>query len=117
MIPPNERGSRFLMPLIVTPKHGFFDESGTHDQSDMVAVGGIIGSYEALARAELEWGRVLKRKGIEYFHFTDFMARESPYDWPKNEKGQGERDDFIERLATITLRDSYYRYSLWYCQG
>jgi len=90
------------MALIAGPKNAFFDESGTHDQSDMVAVGGIIGSYEALARAELEWGRVLKtRKGVEFFHFTDFMAREPPYDWPKTDKGQTERDNFIERLATI----------------
>ncbi len=90
------------MAQIAVPKNAFFDESGTHDQSDMVAVGGIIGSYEALARAELEWGRVLKtRKGVEFFHFTDFMARELPYDWPKTDKGQAERDNFIERLATI----------------
>jgi hypothetical protein len=57
MIRPNERGNRFLMALIAVPKNAFFDESGTHDQSDMVAVGGIVASYEALARAELEWGR------------------------------------------------------------
>jgi hypothetical protein len=91
----------FLMALIALLKNAFFDESGTHDQSDMVAVGGIVASYEALARAEIEWGRVLKRRDARFFHFNKFMAREPPFDWPKTDKGQIERDNFIERLATI----------------
>ncbi len=96
MIPPDERARQYLMALIAAPNNAFFDESGTHDQSDMVAVGGIVGSYEAFARAEMEWGRVLRKRDLKFFHFTDFMAGHPPYDWPTTE-----RDNFIERLATI----------------
>ena len=36
------------------------------------------------------------KKNVEFFHFTDFMARRPPYDWDDIE-----RDNFVERLATI----------------
>jgi Protein of unknown function (DUF3800) len=92
------------MVLISMPYNAFFDESGTHDQSDIVAVGGLLGSYESWVAAELEWDRVLKFKDIKVlFHFTDFMARDPrsgsripPWNWPDSE-----RNDFMERLTTI----------------
>src|SRR5579864_2103236 len=86
------------MVLIAKPRNGFFDESGTHDQSDLVVVGGLLASYESWARAELEWGQILKSKGLAIpFHFTDFMARQPPW----NNWLDTERDDFMERLTTV----------------
>ncbi len=85
------------MELIAKPHNGFFDESGTHDQSNIVVVGGLVASYESWVRAESEWDRALKSKRVTIpFHFTDFMARQPPWDWADRE-----RNDFMERLTTI----------------
>ncbi|MGO9061425.1 MAG: DUF3800 domain-containing protein [Candidatus Binataceae bacterium] len=85
------------MAIISKPYNAFFDESGTHDGSEVVAVGGLLATYEAWVRVELEWRQVLSSKeGVAVFHFTDFMARRPPFNWPNQE-----RDDFMERLTTI----------------
>ncbi|HLH76619.1 MAG TPA: hypothetical protein VKV28_07415 [Candidatus Binataceae bacterium] len=97
-----DRKHRVLMTLIVKPHNAFFDESGTHDESDLVVVGGLLATYEAWAAAELEWNRILATKrdknerSLEVFHYTDFMARQPPWDWPTPE-----RDRFMERLTTV----------------
>lgn len=102
MIPPEERGLRFLVTLISKPHNAFFDESGTHDQSDVVVVGGLLATYRSWVRAEIEWNRVLALKKdkdgnpLRVFHYTDFMARIPPFDWP-----DCERNNFMERLTTI----------------
>jgi Protein of unknown function (DUF3800) len=102
MIPLGERDRRVLMTLLSTPHNAFFDESGTHDQSDLVVVGGLLATYESWARAEPEWNRVVGRKKdkdgkpLKVFHYTDFMARVPPFNWPTDE-----RNDFMERLTTI----------------
>jgi hypothetical protein len=97
MIPVDRWNECLLMTLIVQPHNAFFDEAGTHDQSDLVVVGGLLADYQAWANAELEWLKVLKHAGVSIpFHFTDFMARQPPWDWPDSK-----RDDFMERLTTI----------------
>jgi hypothetical protein len=85
-----------MIVLIIKSHNAFLDEHGTHKGSDLVAVGGLVSSYNAWVRAEDEWGRILKSKKIDQpFHFTDFMARRPPWNWP-----DPERDTFMERLCT-----------------
>jgi hypothetical protein len=96
MIPEAERQVRELMAIVAKAYNAFFDESGTHDESEVVAVGGLLATYEAWVRAELEWKRVLSNKDVAVFHFSEFMARRPAFDWPNEE-----RDAFMERLTTI----------------
>jgi hypothetical protein len=41
--------------MIAKVYNAFFDESGTHDESEVIAVGGLIGTYEGWSRWEIEW--------------------------------------------------------------
>jgi len=44
------------MALIIKCHNAFFDEHGTHEGSDLVAVGGLVDSYDAWVRAESGMG-------------------------------------------------------------
>ena len=57
----------FALPMF----EAYFDESGTHDGSPVLCVGGII--IESTAAKELDrlWVEMLGRYGIEAFHMTD----------------------------------------------
>ncbi len=99
MVPAAERSER----LIVQARNAFFDESGTHDQSELITVGGLISSYDSWSRWELEWNSILASRKVKVFHFTDFMAQQGEFenDW----KDRNKRDQFMERLCT-TVSDN-----------
>lgn len=94
MIAPSERRWRSLM--IAEVHNGFFDESGTHDGSEVVSVAGLVSTYEGWERWELDWRRILASRRINVFHFTDFMARKREFD---NDWSDPERDHFMSRLC------------------
>jgi hypothetical protein len=100
MVPLAERGHRLLM--IVQPRNAFFDESGTHDGSEIISVGGLIATYDGWSRWELEWQRILASRGIEVFHFSEFMARKGEFE---NDWSDSERNDFMERLCTTVSQN------------
>jgi len=100
MAPLAERAKRSLM--ILSANNGFFDESGTHDGSQIITLGGLIASYEAWSRWELEWNKILASRGIKVFHFSEFMAREGEF---KNNWTNDERNLFMERLCK-TISDN-----------
>jgi hypothetical protein len=49
----------------------YFDESGTHDDSDAVTVGGFVASRERWEAFEAEWKAFLQRESIKRFHRVD----------------------------------------------
>lgn len=99
MVPPSERKES----LIMLASNAFFDESGTHDGSEIFAMGGLISSYDRWARFEIEWQKILASKGIKRgFHFNTFMARKGEFE---NGWSDRERDDFMERLC-ITISEN-----------
>jgi hypothetical protein len=54
----------------------YFDDSGTHDASVAVAVGGYLASVESWDSFQPKWRSVLDEYEIPYFHMTDFEARQ-----------------------------------------
>lgn len=100
MVPPMEGGNRLLM--ISEAHNGFFDESGTHDGSEIIAVGGLIGTYDGWSRWELEWDQILKSRGVKVFHFSEFMARKGEF---QNDWSDEERNEFMGRLC-LTVSDN-----------
>jgi hypothetical protein len=100
MVPVSERDRRVLM--ISTAHNAFFDESGTHDASEIIALGGLISTYDGWSRWELEWSKILKAYGIKVFHFSTFMARKGEFD---NNWTDAKRNEFMERLC-VTIADN-----------
>jgi hypothetical protein len=91
-----QQEERKLAAVVHKVYNSYFDESGTHDQSDLVVVGGLVSTYQSWIQAEREWEGVLNHKHIAFFHFTDFMARRPKFNW-----SDPERDNFMERLTTV----------------
>jgi hypothetical protein len=83
--------------MLFKPHNGFFDESGTHNNSEIITVGGLISSYVGWSRFEIEWTQILKARGIKVFHFSEFMARQGEF---ANEWTNSERNQLMERLCT-----------------
>ncbi len=88
--------------MISEAHNGFFDESGTHDGSEIIAVGGLIGTYDGWSRWELEWDQILKSRGVKVFHFSEFMARKGEF---QNDWSDEERNEFMGRLC-LTVSDN-----------
>lgn len=86
--------------MLFEAHNAFFDESGTHDDSELITVGGLLSTYDAWTRWEIEWNRILKSRGIKVFHFSEFMARKGEF---KNDWTNEQRNEFMERLcATVS---------------
>ncbi len=100
MVPIAERDRRMLM--ISTAHNAFFDESGTHDASEIIAVGGLISTYDGWSRWEVEWHKILKAYGVGIFHFSTFMARKGEFD---NNWSDTKRNEFMERLC-VTISEN-----------
>jgi hypothetical protein len=65
----------------------YFDASGTK-RTSVLTVSGFVSRVEKWARFEQEWGSILKREGINFFHMTDFASSLGEFEgW----KGQTER--------------------------
>lgn len=53
---------------------GYFDDSGTHATSELVAVAGLVGPEEEWATVEREWAAILQEANLDDFHAADFFA-------------------------------------------
>lgn len=49
----------------------YFDESGTHDGSKVMVLGGLVSSLSQWERLTRSWERVLSEKGLASFHAVD----------------------------------------------
>ena len=70
---------------------GYFDESGTHDGSTHVVVGGFVAEVDAWKALDVEWQRFISSSpfNLEYLHMTDFVARVDTYKtWSESERKQ-----------------------------
>lgn len=67
--------------------HGYFDESGTHDGSEVVTVAGYISTAEQWELFGRDWANALKDYGLESFHMTDFANGAKGYrGWTEQER-------------------------------
>ena len=90
--------------MIIKPYHGYFDESGTHDGSDVVAVVGYLGTYESWNRWEEEWDSVMAHYAVTDFHMNKFEGRFDEFNWKRYwfwPWADETRKRLIERVTTI----------------
>lgn len=75
----------------------YLDDSGTHRDSQVVAVAGFVTDVVAWERFSEEWGDALDQAGIESFHMADFENRQGPF----KEWAEDERRENLNRFLTI----------------
>lgn len=87
----------------------YFDESGTHDDSEFFVVAGLVASPDAWERLTKAWQRILASEEVEAFHMVDFCHSRSAFEgWPKER-----RDRLIIRLIdTIKKHVSFRTWSV-----
>lgn len=56
---------------VMTLFQAYFDESGTHDGSPVMAVAAYVYESQKCAQLDLEWKVALNEFGLPYFHMTD----------------------------------------------
>ncbi len=69
-----DRKNRLVLAL-----HGYFDDSGTHDQSSTACVAGYISTAEQWSLFDNEWSSALKEWDLNFFHMTDYSSRVGKY--------------------------------------
>ncbi len=75
----------------------YFDASYTEPGRNLVVIGGCVARVPQWVAFESEWEDMLARAGLQFFHMTDFEARQGPYKhWP-NDK----RDEVIRKFTSI----------------
>jgi hypothetical protein len=85
--------------VIFQPYNVFMDESGTHDGSPVVAVAGLISTFERWIDLEREWARILMAYHVPVFHMSDFEAGRGVFrGWPPDRRRQ-----FLGRLITTIV--------------
>jgi hypothetical protein len=57
----------------------YLDESGTHTDSPIVTVGGLMATTEDWRRLSDSWRAQLDRYQVSYFHAAEFEARRGPF--------------------------------------
>lgn len=82
----------------------YFDDSGTHSDSKIVTVAGIIATRPQMRKFNRKWGEALKSEGLEFFHMVDFAhSTEQFKKWKGNEE---KRTLFLMRLHEIIRENS-----------
>jgi hypothetical protein len=79
----------------------YFDESGSHDGSPVLSVGGYLFEKEQCGALDGEWKLVLERFGLPYFRMSACAHNQKPFDHLS-------RDECIEvEKAVIALINKY----------
>jgi hypothetical protein len=92
---------------------GYFDDSGTHDQSPVVVFGGIIGREIEWQRFEVPWRAKLQaplpgKPPLRRFHMTDCMARSEEFAG----YSEAERDAVIHDFRQIIINSGVMGYAV-----
>ena len=65
--------------------HGYFDESGTHADSDSIVLAGFLSTAHQWERFETDWNKALTEYELPFFHMTDFAVKAGVYaDWTEH---------------------------------
>jgi hypothetical protein len=78
---------------------GYFDESGTHWQSEIIVVGGYVNPARDWRRLEIKWRKALEKADVPYFHATDLEA--NPPRGVYKGWSRAEADKFVDRMTRI----------------
>ncbi|MBN4064589.1 DUF3800 domain-containing protein [Dehalococcoides mccartyi] len=64
----------------------YFDESGTQDGAEVIAVGGFVAESSRWRLFTEEWQATIHSYDLDYFHMTDFESYQGPYaSWTTDE--------------------------------
>jgi hypothetical protein len=89
----------------------YIDESGTHDGSTMIVVGGYIFRKEKAEQFSQEWLSVLDRYGVSHFHMTDCANGQGHYKgWTKEKRIEHEKE-----LISLTRKHSIFGFAIGVC--
>lgn len=90
---------------------GYFDASGTQQQSDTLFVGGLVSTVDQWLRFEDEWSECLAEFGVPYLHMKEFAHFRGPFeDWRMQEQ---KRRNFLDKLSGIIARRTFKSF----CRG
>lgn len=78
----------------------YFDESGTHDSSQVFVVAGLISTPASWEHLTKEWQRALCDEGVQEFHATDCAVGAGEYDGWNRER----RNAFYKRMTGIAAQ-------------
>jgi len=92
------RRERLLMLFL--PYNAYMDESGTHDESEVVALAGYLTTYDGWNDFEDEWNQVMCHYRVNDFHMTDFVGHREEFD-DNNYWTPEIRTHLIERVTGI----------------
>lgn len=71
--------SRFVGKRLLCMLVAYFDESGTHAESPIIAVAGFLAPQERWIEYEAKWAHVLEKWGLSVFHMAEYENRQGPY--------------------------------------
>jgi hypothetical protein len=94
------------------------DESGTHDDSPLVIMGGIVGRLGQWADFDKKWNRLLKKNGLTYFHSKRLRACSGEFEnWSDHSKHMLIRDidklqnrNTLFRFVTVIRKDEFQQH-------
>jgi hypothetical protein len=79
----------------------YFDESGTGDKHDAIAVGGFVGDAMRWETFSRQWRRVLDREGVSAFHATDLESGHGEFEGWDKKRSIKFRGQLLERLRGV----------------
>lgn len=88
----------------------YFDDSGTHNDSDVILIAGLVATAEEWSGVGVAWSAVLAEHGVKRFHRFDCEAGVGEFDlWPR-----ARRDllyhDLRATLSGVLMRSSHVIY-------
>ncbi|MBB5987366.1 DUF3800 domain-containing protein [Sphingobium lignivorans] len=82
--------------------HAYIDESGVHEGSPVVAVGGYLIRKSEVRKMERGWERVLRKYGLPHFHMVDCAHGNPPFDQLSRDRRVEAESAFIELIKAHT---------------
>lgn len=93
-------GGEELERLIVVKLRACMDESGTHDQSPILMMGGVVSTFPKWRAFDKKWRQALDAHGVDYVHGKDLRKSQGAFRGWSVEK----HNDFGDRLLDAAFR-------------
>jgi len=65
---------------------GYFDDSGSHTESEVIVIGGFVATSLEWLGFESQWEAALKEFEIGMFRMSKWSNRAPPFDWPDEKR-------------------------------